>query len=38
MVAIIEKMKMKTIKLIGNESENDFALFQPFSKITVFSQ
>jgi hypothetical protein len=38
MVAIIEKIKMKIIKLIENESKNDFALFRPFSKITVFSQ
>jgi hypothetical protein len=33
-----KKIKMKMIKLIGNESENDFALFRPFSKITVFSR
>jgi hypothetical protein len=38
MIAIIEKIKMKTIKLIGNESKNDFALFRPFSKITAFSR
>jgi hypothetical protein len=27
MVAVIEKMKTIAIKIIGNESENDFALF-----------
>jgi hypothetical protein len=37
MVAIIEKTKMITIKIIGNESENDFALFRLFSKIAIFS-
>jgi hypothetical protein len=26
-VAVIEKMKTITVKLIGNESENDFTLF-----------
>jgi hypothetical protein len=38
MEAVIEKIKMIMIKIIENESENDFALFRPFSKITVFSR
>jgi hypothetical protein len=32
-----EKMKMKTIKIIENKSENDFVLFRSFSKIPVFN-
>jgi hypothetical protein len=38
MVAVIEKIKTITIKIIGNESENDFTFFRPFSKIAVFSR
>jgi hypothetical protein len=38
MVAVTEKMKMITVKIIGNESENDFALFRSFSKIPVFNR
>jgi hypothetical protein len=38
MVAVIEKTKTITVKIIGNESENDFALFQSFSKIPVFNR
>jgi hypothetical protein len=40
MIAIIEKIKMKIkmIKIIENESENDFVLFRSFSKIAVFSR
>ena len=37
MVAVTEKMKMKTIKIIENKSENDFVLFRSFSKIPVFN-
>jgi hypothetical protein len=38
MVAVTEKTKMITVKIIGNESENDFALFRSFSKIPVFNR
>jgi hypothetical protein len=38
MVAIIEKTKTITVTIIGNESENDFALFRSFSKITAFNR
>jgi len=37
MITVTEKTKMITIKIIKNESENDFAFFQPFSKIPVFN-
>jgi hypothetical protein len=29
---------MITVKIIGNESENDFVLFRSFSKIPVFNR
>jgi hypothetical protein len=38
MEAVIGKMKRIMIKIIKNESENDFALFRPFSMITIFSR
>lgn len=38
MVAIIGKAKMIATKIIGNESENNFGLFQPFLKIVVLSR
>jgi len=37
MVAVTEKMKIKTIKIIENESENDFVLSRSFLKIPVFN-
>jgi len=38
MVAVIGKMKTIMIKIIENESENDFVLIRSFSKIAVFNQ
>jgi hypothetical protein len=38
MVTVIEKTKTITVKIIGNKSENDFALFRSFSKIAVFNR
>jgi hypothetical protein len=38
MIAVTEKIKMITVKIIGNESENDFALLRSFWKIPVFNR
>jgi hypothetical protein len=37
-VAVIEKTKTEMVKIIRNESENNFALFRSFSKIAVFNR
>jgi hypothetical protein len=38
MVAVIEKAKTITVKIIENESETDFALFRSFFTILVFNR
>jgi hypothetical protein len=38
MVALIEKTETITVKIIENESENDFAPFRLFSKIAIFNR
>jgi hypothetical protein len=36
-VAVIEKTKTITVKIIGNESENDFSLFRSLSRLSYLT-